>query len=65
MIIPEKVPKQKNEEKSTNYTYTSEVWDCCEIDINNIFSFTIAIEITNDFGLQTINECKQRYDWPQ
>lgn len=54
--------KHKREEKSTNYIYTREMWDRNEINIDIVFSLTIATEIANDFKLQTINECRQRHD---
>ena len=60
---PEEVQNSKNEEKSTNYTYTRELWDRKEIVIDNVFSYTVATEITNDFEPQTVDECRQRHDW--
>ena len=62
---PEEVQNSKNEEKSTNYTYTRELWDRKEIVIDNVFSYTVATEITNDFEPQTVDECRQRHDWPK
>ena len=60
----EEVWKHKNREKSINFTYTKEIWNHNEININNVFSFLIATEITNAFELKTVNECRQRHDWP-
>lgn len=42
----EEVWKHKNREKSINFTYTKEIWNHNEININNVFSFLIATEIT-------------------
>lgn len=38
------------------------MWDRNEININNIFSFTIVTKITNDFESQTVDECRQIHD---
>ena len=38
------------------------MWDHNEINIDNIFLFTIATKITNDFEPRTVNECRQRHD---
>ena len=51
-----------NEKMFTNYTYTREIWDHNQTNIDNIFSFTISTITKNDFELQIINECRQRDD---
>lgn len=51
-------------EKSINFTYTKEIWNHNEININNVFSFLVATKIINAFELKTVNECRQRHDWP-
>lgn len=61
-VTPKELWKHKIEEKSTNYIYTREMWDRNEINMNNIFSFTIVTKITNDFESQTVDECRQIYD---
>lgn len=55
IITYEQLQKHKNEEKSKNYIYTRKIWDRNEINIDNIFSFTVA----NEFESQTVNEYRK------
>ena len=34
-----------------------------EVIINDVFAFTVAIDIVNDHDLQIIDECRLRHDW--
>lgn len=36
------------------------MWDCNHININNVFSFTTATKVTNDFEPKTIDQCRQK-----
>lgn len=63
-IVPEKGTSYWRDSNSQKGIYTKEIWDCNEINIENLFSFTIAIDITNDFEPQNIGESIQRHDWP-
>lgn len=62
---PRKGTSDWRDNNSQKGIYTKEIWDCNEISIENLFSFTIAIDITNDFEPQNIGESKQRHDWSQ
>ena len=46
---------------------TGDIWDWNKIVVNNVFSFKVAIDITesNDLELepQSIEECRRRNDW--
>ena len=50
-----------------NHSYTNEYWDPKLIDIDEVFAFTMACEIMNDFDFerQSIDECRERHDWPK
>lgn len=52
----EKIQKKKRTEKSTNYTYTKKIWHRNEIVVDNVFSFTVATEIINDFEPKIVDE---------
>lgn len=36
-----------------------------DINVDSVFSFTIATEITNYFECKTIDKHRKRYDWPK
>lgn len=48
--------------KSINYTYTKEMWDLGEMNIDSVFSFKVAIEILNDFQHKIVYKCTQRHN---
>lgn len=52
----EKNTKKKRKEKSANYTYTKKIWHRNEIVVDNVFVFTVATEIINDFEPKTVDE---------
>lgn len=35
-----------------------------DINVDSVFSFTVATKITNYFECKTIDKRRQRYDWP-
>lgn len=41
------------------------MWDPNEMNIDNVFSFTVATRITNYFETKNFDECRQKYNWPQ
>ena len=55
-------------ETSINYVSTGYIWDRNNIIVDDIFAFTVALEITRsdeDPKSQTIEECRCRHDWPK
>ena len=40
-----------------------EVTEDKKIIINDMFAFTVTIDIVNDHDPQTIDECRLRHDW--
>ncbi|CAL2247903.1 unnamed protein product [Prunus armeniaca] len=64
-IEEEKIP---NTEISVNFTCNDELWDHSEMVIDDIFSFAVAVEIIKgheDIEPQSVDECKERLDWPK
>ena len=60
------ISKEINEEFSTNYMFTNELWDRNEIIVDDIFCFTVATKILsndNDNEPQSVDECRLRHDW--
>ena len=44
------------------------MWNQNNIVVDNIFSYNVAVEIMQqgeDFEPKSINECRQRNDWPK
>ena len=67
-MVPEETQVPENKETSINYISTRDIWDRNNIIVDDIFAFTIVLEITRsdeDPKPQTIEECRCRYDWPK
>ena len=67
-MIPEKTHVPENSETSSNYVSTGDIWDKNNIIIDDIFIFTVALEITisdENLELQTIESCRCRHDQPK
>ena len=64
---PEEANVPANTEISVNYAWNNELWKRHEIIIDDIFSFAIATEIIKDDDIEprSVDECKQRHDWPK
>ena len=65
-IIDNETENKKDLEISINYVNTGNLWSRKDINIDEIFSFSIACEITNendDPERRTVNECQSRHDW--
>lgn len=60
------IQENKNIKVSINYTYIREIWNCEVVDIDDVFSFVIAIKIMNgdNFEPSNVDKCKQRHDCP-
>ena len=67
-LAPEEVQVPENNEISISYVHRGEKWDRNNFDVNNIFAFQVALDITqndDDPEPQNTNECRQRNDWPK
>ncbi|XP_049399680.1 uncharacterized protein LOC125863687 [Solanum stenotomum] len=63
--VPE---NNENEEISINYVSTRKMWNRNNIVVDNIFAYNVAVEIMQqdgDLEPRSVNECKQRNDWPK
>ncbi|KAM0997725.1 hypothetical protein ACFX2C_007577 [Malus domestica] len=65
--VPEETTVHESKEISINYACTNELWDQNEIIIDDMFAFAGATEIilSDDIGPRSVDECKQRQDWPK
>ena len=57
-----------NNEISMNYFSTKNNWNRNDVIINEIFAYSIAIEMVsdeNDSEPRTVEECRCRHDWPK
>ncbi|KAM0987316.1 hypothetical protein ACFXTH_011452 [Malus domestica] len=65
--VPEETEVHESKEISINYACTNELWDRNEIIIDDMFAFAIATEIilSDDIEPRSVDECKQRQDWPK
>ena len=67
-IAPEEVHVPENNEISISYVHRGEKWNRNNFDVNNIFTFQVALDIIqndDDLEPQNTNECRQRNDWPK
>ena len=67
-IAPEEVQVPENNEISISYVHRGEKWDRNNFDVNNIFSFQVALDIIqndDDPEPQNTNECRQRNYCPK
>lgn len=58
----------ENIEISLNYISTGEIWNRNQKVIDNIFSYTMAIDVMNDnedYEPKSVEECRRRSDWLQ
>ncbi|KAM2222834.1 hypothetical protein ACFXTI_016937 [Malus domestica] len=65
--VPEETKVHESKEISINYACTNELWDQNEIIIDDMFAFVVATEIilSDDIEPRSVDECKQRQDWPK
>ncbi|KAM2471541.1 hypothetical protein ACFX1W_046806 [Malus domestica] len=65
--VPEETEVHESKEISINYACTNELWDRNEIIIDDMFAFAIATEIilSDDIEPRSVDECRQRQDWPK
>ncbi|KAG8503149.1 hypothetical protein CXB51_000953 [Gossypium anomalum] len=57
-----------NEKISIDYVMSGIKWNRNQIDVDDIFACNVALDIINnkeDYELKSIEECKQRDDWPK
>ena len=54
--------------RSQKIMWVQDIWDRNKIVVDNVFSFKVAIDITESYDLelepQSIKECRRRNDWP-
>jgi hypothetical protein len=65
-IIDNEIKDKNDLEISINYANTGNLWSRKDMNIDEIFSFTVACEIINendDLEPKTVNECQNRHDW--
>jgi hypothetical protein len=57
----------ENKEISINYIMNGKSWNRDKVDINDMFAYNIALDVMNneDHEPKSINECRQRNDWPK
>ena len=57
----------KNKEISMDYESAYELIERSSIDIDNVFSYTVAQEIIeqDDIEPRPVTKCQQRADWPK
>ena len=61
---------EKNEviENSINYVTTRKSWNRKEVVVNNVFAYNIALDVIiddEDPEPKSVDECRQRIDWPK
>ena len=57
-----------NQEISINYVTTNQRWNRNKIDVDDIFAYNVALNIANDnedLEPKSVEECRQRDDWPK
>ncbi|KAJ0881424.1 putative RNA-directed DNA polymerase [Helianthus annuus] len=67
MMVLEEPQVPENEEISINYIMSRNVWNRSEIDVDDSFSYNVALQVmenNEDQEPKSVEECKQRNDWP-
>ena len=57
-----------NNETSLNYISTRVQWNRKDVVMNEVFSYSVAIDVTHDeddVEPRTVDECRHRKDWPK
>ena len=71
VVIPEEIQVPEtcdNQEISINYVTTGQRWNRNKIDVDDIFAYNVALNIVNDnedLEPKSVEECRQRDDWPK
>ena len=71
IVIPEEIQVPEtcdNQEISINYVATGQRWNRNKIDVDDIFAYNVALNIVNDnedLEPKSVEECRQRDDWPK
>jgi hypothetical protein len=65
--VPEETQAPNDYEISINYGQNGIIWNQNETRVDEIFAYTIAIELINeeDYVPKTSEECMHRNDWPK
>ena len=64
----EKVPDSSENEISLNYVASRKIWNRDKAIIDDAFAYNLALEImaeNEDHEPRSVEECKQRQDWPK
>ena len=71
VVIPEEIQVPEtcdNQEISINYVTTGQRWNRNKINVDDIFAYNVALNIVNDnedLEPKSVEECRQRDDWPK
>jgi hypothetical protein len=63
-----KVPNSSEDDISLNYVMSGKIWNCEKVIINDTFTYNLALEVMDkneDQEPHSVEECKQRKDWPK
>jgi len=74
-IINDSVPEEpqvpeivENDEISINYVMNHKIWNRNKVNIDEVFAYNVAKDVISDNEDQepmTIEDCRQRNDWPK
>ena len=69
-LVPEETMTQvpDNNKISIFHIFSEEMWERKKLIIDDIFTYAVATEISkgnDDTEPRSINECRQRNDWPK
>ena len=63
-----KVPNSSEDEISLNYAMSGKIWNRDKVIIDDAFAYNLALEVMDkneDQEPHSIEECKERKDWPK
>ena len=67
-MIQEEIQVPDNEEISINYIMSGITWNRNQIDVDDVFACNVALDVMDnneDHEPKSIEECRQRNDWPK
>ncbi|GKB23158.1 retrovirus-related pol polyprotein from transposon TNT 1-94 [Tanacetum coccineum] len=68
MTILKESQVPENDEISINYNMSRKVWNRNEINVDDIFTYNVALEVMendDDQEPKSVQECRKRNDWPK
>jgi len=66
--VETKVPNSSEDEISLNYVMLGKIWNRHKVIIDDGFAYNLALEVMDkneDQEPHSIEECKERKDWPK